>query len=72
MNRDKVLDIAYKAGFGTQITNGKKHIWGGEMETRQLEKFTEAIVRECAKVADSYDNFNWCGNKIKEHFGVEK
>ncbi len=32
--------------------------------------FAEAIIRECAKVADSYDHFNWCGNKIKEHFGV--
>lgn len=39
-----------------------------------VEKFSELIVRECAKVADSADESacEWIGGNILTHFGVEE
>ena len=48
-----------------------------------IEKFTELIVRECAKVCDDLDIDDWgdksfddgtyyCSRAIKQHFGVEE
>ena len=39
-----------------------------------VEKFSELIVRECAKIADSADESasEWIGGNILTHFGVEE
>lgn len=39
-----------------------------------FEKFSELIVRECAKIADSADESacEWIGGNILTHFGVEE
>ena len=40
---------------------------------KELEKFAELIVQECAKIADnpSQGAFTSIGNDIRKHFGVE-
>jgi hypothetical protein len=46
--------------------------------TKQLQKFAELIVRECAGVCEDYRGTEWgkaaecIGDSIKEHFGVEE
>ena len=37
---------------------------------RDLEKFTELIVRECASIADKAEPYK-ANELIKKHFGVE-
>jgi hypothetical protein len=40
---------------------------------RDLEKFAEFIVRECANIADEYDGAgSTIVSRIKKHFGVEE
>jgi len=54
--------------------------WDGEqgpMNEFNLERFAQLIVRECVDIADETalgdTTYGWMvGNKIKEHFGVEK
>ena len=41
----------------------------------KLEKFAEAIIKECANVADKNqaEDMNWpIGNILKEHFGIKE
>ena len=46
--------------------------------TKQLQKFAELIVEECAGVCEDYRGTEWgkaaecIGDSIKEHFGVEE
>ena len=69
---ERIKELAEQAGF--IIEDGE--IYANECFheiTKDLEKFAELIVKECAKIAD--DNFNkgFCpvGDYIKQHFGVE-
>ena len=41
---------------------------------RDLEKFAELIIQECAKIADIADEnkCEWIGGNILTHFGVEE
>ena len=47
---------------------------------KDLEKFAELIVRECARVCNNIDAeyegedvlATWCATAIREHFGVEE
>jgi hypothetical protein len=40
---------------------------------RDLEKFAELIVRECADIADEYDGVgSTIVSRIEKHFGVEE
>ena len=54
-----------------------------ELWDKNIEKFAELIVRECAKVCDDLDIDDWgdksfddgtyyCSRAIKKHFGVEE
>jgi hypothetical protein len=67
--------LAEKAGLKVEswMTNPPKpfQILGS---TEQFEKFSELIVKECAKVALEHDAF-WGASvdqDIKRHFGVEE
>ena len=49
MNREEMLELAEKAGFTTAYysNNGEpihKEIWGGAMETRNLERFVDLLM----------------------------
>lgn len=93
MKRDKLIEIAKKAGLGTEIHLSprqggaqEEHIWGGEMQTKIMEKFAELIVKECYDVCkdnlvlltehDSDEAFKYnegvadCAILIKQRFGV--
>ena len=39
---------------------------------KDLEKFAELIIKECAEVAEDYDGAHYVGTEIKQHFGVEE
>jgi len=64
---EKIKELALQAG-GSHYP---------EVNSKQLEKFAELIIRECAKIAD-----DGCGSAcfglgingamLKEHFGVEE
>lgn len=81
MNRERVIELAGHAGFGKQITNGEPHIWGGEMETRKMEKFTQMVVKQC--IFEMVHESTFTSNKqvqdftvnvterIKKRFGIE-
>ncbi len=45
-----------------------------EFDPEELQKFTELIIRKCAKVADLADEnkCEWIGGNILVHFGVEE
>jgi hypothetical protein len=46
---------------------------GGFIEQFDEEKFSELIVRECAKVGERYADGNYeVFNQILEHFGLEE
>ena len=81
MKRDKAIELAKYAGYGTQLTNGQPHIWGGEMETQKLEMLIEGVVNLCVltiqqnmsrgKRDDYYRGMYDSIGLIKEHFGME-
>lgn len=79
---EKIKQLAKQAGYGFEIhlSQGggvsEEYIWGGVMETRKIEKFTELIIQECVSICNDtthngYLNAVTAGTKIKEHFGVE-
>jgi hypothetical protein len=74
---ERIKELAIEAGYDwawdTQIDFGHK----------EMEKFAELIVRECAKVCNDLDIDDWgdksfddgtyyCSRAIKQHFGVEE
>lgn len=87
IDNTKLIELAKEAGYGTQITlfadgGQREDIWGGQFETRKLEKFTKLIVQECANVIDRGDGemsgmaetiwCNICRDDILKHFGVKE
>ena len=85
---EKIKQLAKQAGYGFEIhlSQGgvsEEYIWGGVMETRKMEKFTELIVKECieqikltmARDGHSTEHYKQSSKhieKIKEQFGVEE
>ena len=60
---ERIKEIAEQVGFGW---DDKYHWYVG---SRQMEKFAELIVRECANWAFSDDNDR---KSMLKHFGVEE
>jgi len=58
---EKIREIALEAGGSTYP----------EVNTTQLIKFAELIIRECANIADIAEPF-LASDLIKQHFGVEE
>ena len=76
MNLQQLKDLAEKAGFLT-YAGPDIHVPEdpyGYGCAAELEKFAEAILRECAEIAnDNYDKgFCPVGGFIQKHFGVEQ
>jgi hypothetical protein len=75
---ERIKKLAEQAGGGLScIAEPLEHPW--KFSERELEKFAELIVRECADVAHTHTpqteecEYQWLiHNKIKEHFGVEE
>jgi len=75
---DRIKEFAEQVGFGW---DDKYHWYVG---SRQMEKFAELIVRECAKIGEDYGDDGLSsdpeGNRyplnagiaIRKHFGVEE
>lgn len=75
---ERIKLLAEQAGLKWKIqpphyTNTDNPIDFPMSANRDLEKFAELIVRECAKVVEQEMDYdaNWCDDKILEHFGVE-
>jgi hypothetical protein len=81
VKREKTLELARYAGFGTQYTNGQPHIWGGEMETQKLDVLIEGVVNECVRIIqmqmtrgkrdEVYKSQIESVKAIREYFGVD-
>jgi len=67
----QIKQLANEAGFMDSWFSES----GDDCE-RELKKFAELIVRECADVADNADatreKWQSIGKFVKEHFGVEE
>ena len=66
---ERIRELAEQAEFGW---DDNYHWYVG---SRQLEKFAELIVRECADFADEHNDASegvtlGVGKAIKQHFGV--
>ena len=75
---ERIKELALKAGGGLScIAEPLEHPW--KFSERELEKFAELIVRECADIAkhhvmniSTYADADFVDEQIKEHFGVEE
>ena len=65
---ERIKEIAEQVGFGW---DDKYHWYVG---SRQMEKFAELIVRECAYIMDKDADHPFVsrGSILKHHFGVEE
>ena len=56
----------------TNLDYFARDAWTGE--SKDLEKFAELIVKECAELVEDYVNemsVHRADSRIKEHFGIE-
>jgi len=72
--KKKIKKLAKKAGFviwdDSSWGPGKGNIdWSCDYD-KELTKFLELIVNECAEIADTAEPF-LASDLIKQHFGVE-
>ena len=72
--KKKIKKLAKKAGFviwdDSSWGPGKGNIdWSCDYD-KELTKFAELIVNECAEIADTAEPF-LASDLIKQHFGVE-
>ena len=70
---ERIRELAFKASNGILSYDGEGE-W--RLSQKEVEKFAELIVRECAEVIDEKISppshlMNSIGYKLKEHFGVE-
>ena len=69
---ERIKELALQADgvFIHKLLTGAKQYTFFE---RDLEKFAELIVRECANIADEYDGVgSTIVSRIEKHFGVEE
>jgi hypothetical protein len=80
---ERIRQLVKQAGghFSTHnlMSNPVQHRESIELWDKNIEKFAELIVRECAEFVDyrltnpDGASMAWCdGSDIKEHFGVEE
>ena len=80
---ERIRELAWQAANGMLSYDAEGDF---RLSEKEVEKFAELIVRECAGLAvnsqyantksEYYEGFNealiYAGNKIKQHFGVEE
>jgi len=68
---ERIKLLAEQAGFSFKYKTAPDEMNPGH-KLKDLKKFAELIVKECADVADQNGGF-WrgCGMTVKRHFGVE-
>ena len=76
---ERIKQLAFEAGLKWKAqpphyTNTNNPIDFPVSANRDLEKFAELIVKECANIADIADEnkCEWIGGNILTHFGVEE
>ena len=76
---ERIRQLAEQAGLKWKAqpphyTNTNNPIDFPVSANRDLEKFAELIIQECAKIADIADEnkCEWIGGNILTHFGVEE
>lgn len=69
----KIVDIEMEANYWPKKGKDSKY-YGPEATAKSLEKYTKAIVKECAKIAaDTHpDDWAFISGKLLTHFGIEK
>ena len=78
MMNERIKELAREAGLKWKAqpphyTNTNNPIDFPVSANRDLEKFAELIVKECAKVGERYADGNYeVRNQILEHFGLEE
>ena len=60
-----ILELAYKAGYGTRWTST-------EQFNQFMEKFAELLVRQCVSALDEAEGSVHHRECLFEHFGVEE
>ena len=65
---ERIKELINRAGFAPWVTEATTDV----VLTRELEKFAELIVRECADYAEYLDLPGYKANMLKKHFGVEE
>jgi len=78
MMNERIKELAREAGLKWKAqpphyTNTNNPIDFPVSANRDLEKFAELIVKECAKVGERYADGNYeVYNQIMAHFGLEE
>ena len=65
---ERIRELMYQAANG-MISYDAEGDW--RLSGKEVEKFAELIIRECADVASDYDGAHYVGAAIERHFGVE-
>ncbi len=75
---ERIKEFVKQAGghFSTHTLTSypAQHRESIQLWDKNIEKFAELIVKECADVAYKYNRCDWAdvSKSIKEHFGVEE
>jgi hypothetical protein len=76
MNQTKIRKLAHKAAGGWLSLDAEGE-W--RLSEKEVEKFAELIVRECADIAkhhvmniSTYADADFVYEQIREHFGVDE
>ena len=69
---ERIRELAEQAGleFDNDLALEPEPIY--YTTQKDLEKFAELIVRECAKLIDAEESQSSYGDMLKQHFGVEE
>ena len=67
---ERIKLLAEQAGFSFKYKTAPDEMNPGH-KLKDLKKFAELIVRECAEVAEDYDGAHYVGTAIKQQFGVK-
>ena len=67
---ERIRELAREAAGGLLSYDAEGEF---RLSEKEVEKFAELIVRECAKVGERYADGNYeVFNQILEHFGLEE
>ena len=62
---ERIRELMYQAANG-MISYDAEGDW--RLSGKEVEKFAELIIRECADVASDYDGAHYVGEAVEKHF----